>query len=212
MDTGNFTPDERSIAIYLESLRSAEPTPGGGSAAAYTGALGAALLAMVCRLTLNSRPGEDTSLLGPTADRLDSLVDRLSSAARDDEACYGRYRTAAAMSKASEEEKQARRAAMQDALIAAGRAPLASAGLALQALELAPQVAATGTIHALSDVATAKHLLIASVAGSLVNVEVNIGMIKDPDACADLGRQVEEIRSRVPAMAGAVDEALDHRH
>ena len=87
MDTGHLAPDKRSIATYLESLRSAEPTPGGGSAAAYTGAFGAALLAMVCQLTMNSRPGEDTSLLGPTADRLDSLVDRLSSAARDDAAC-----------------------------------------------------------------------------------------------------------------------------
>ena len=87
--------DDPSLADYLRSLRSAEPTPGGGSAAAYVGAMGAALAAMVCRLTLKS--ASDDHGLADAADRLDALVEELSRSAQDDEACFGRYRAAASL-------------------------------------------------------------------------------------------------------------------
>ena len=185
------TPDNRTIHEYLTALRSGSPTPGGGSAASYAGAMGASLAAMVARLTLKAADAD--SALTPAADRLDALVDELSSSAREDEDCYGQYRAAAALPKASAEEKQARSAAMQAALQAAAETPLRTARRALEALELAAVVAAHGTKHALSDVDIARSLLSASTDGALVFVTINASSIKDPALAADLVRHGRSI-------------------
>src|SRR4029078_8118336 len=102
------TPDPRTLHEYLGALRSGSPTPGGGSAAAYAGAIGTSLAAMVCRLTLASADLSTDHPLASSADRLDRLVEELSESARQDEECYSRYRAAAALPKSTPEERQAR--------------------------------------------------------------------------------------------------------
>ncbi len=194
MDTDTSNPDNRSLTSYLHALRSSEPTPGGGSAAAYTGALGTSLLAMVCRLTLKSAEDHEAHPLAEVANRLDRIVDNLAEAARIDETIFGRYVDAAALPRGTESEKAARRTAIQEALVNAGRSPLLASRIALDALDTAPEVARHGTKHALSDVETAIFLLQASVAASLVNVEVNLAMIRDNETVASLGADVADVR------------------
>lgn len=186
-------PDTRTISDYLSALRSGAPTPGGGSAAAIAGSLGTGLLAMVCRLTLNSASADTRSTIEPAADRLDDLVEELSRSARADEAVYGQYRTARAMPKATSDETAIRAEALQRAVLAAAETPLHSAQLALEALRIGARVAATGSRHALSDVETARLLLDASIAGALGFVEVNAGLINSSETSAQLRRRAADL-------------------
>jgi formiminotetrahydrofolate cyclodeaminase len=203
------TPDNRTIHEYLGALRSGSPTPGGGSAAAYVGAMGASLAAMVARLTLKTADAD--SALAPAAGRLDALVDELSASARADEDCYARYLAAAALPKATIEEKQARSAAMQAALQTAAETPLLTARRALEALDLAAIVAVHGTKHALSDVQVAGQLLAAAIDGALVFVDVNIAMIKDEEIASDLRWRAGEVRSRLTSVRDALSSSLASR-
>jgi formiminotetrahydrofolate cyclodeaminase len=207
MDTN--TPDNRTIHDYLTALRSGSPTPGGGSAAAYAGAMGAALGAMVARLTLKSTDADEA--LATAADRLDALIDELSASAREDEASYEHYRAAIALPKATAEEKQARAAAMQAALKAAAETPLLTAHRALEALELGSIIAAHGTKHALSDVQVAAQLLGAAIEAAMVFVDVNVSMIKDEDIASDLRWRAQDVRSRQTAARDVLSSALGSR-
>jgi formiminotetrahydrofolate cyclodeaminase len=205
------TPDNRTIHEYLSALRSGSPTPGGGSAAAYAGAMGASLAAMVCRLTLVSAEAPTKHPLAPAADRLDKLVDELSESARRDEECYSRYRAAAALPRSSPEEKQARNLALQASLHTAAETPLLTARRALEALNLATLVAEHGSRHALSDVEIARSLLKSSIDGALVFVTVNADSIKDENLAADLRRRAEGIRADASAASKLAADALRSR-
>lgn len=205
MDTETFSPDNRTVHDFLVALRSGSPTPGGGSAAAYTGAFGAALLAMVCRLTVKSTPGPE---LDSIADELDGIVESLSMEARADEECYGRYRRASAFPRSTDDEKAVRTTAMQQALVLAARAPFSSAQESVGALRQAAAVARLGTTHALSDVDTGIALLEASIKGSLVNARVNISMIKDLDVTSELERRAISLESESENYVHAANNEL----
>jgi formiminotetrahydrofolate cyclodeaminase len=173
--------------------------------------MGAALAAMVCHLTLGSADTSPDHPLISAADRLDRLVDELSESARQDEECYSRYRAAAALPKATPQEKQARSMALQASLHTAAETPLLTARRALEALTLAALVAEHGTKHALSDVEVGRSLLASSIDGALVFVAVNADSIKDEDLAADLRRRKDQLRHDKTVEADRVAAALHSR-
>jgi formiminotetrahydrofolate cyclodeaminase len=165
---------------YLDRLASAEPVPGGGSAAALTCAMGAALVAMVNRITLGSPKlagaHEAAAALAETAD----LVRERSMHARDrDEAAYGAVVAAMALPKATDDEKHARTASLQAALAEAAEAPLHGAILAVEVLEIAEKTALLGNTNLMSDVGCATELGLAALAASADNVRANHLFLKD---------------------------------
>ena len=170
------------IDAYLERLAAAEPTPGGGSAATLVGALGAALCAMVARITAQSprlqAVHDQARSIVAEADRLRV---RFEAARPRDEEAYGRVVEASALPKSTADEKQARTAALQAALIGAAEAPLLAAGLAAEGLALAERTLALGNAHLTSDVECAQHFFRAARAASAANVRINHHFIKDAD-------------------------------
>jgi methenyltetrahydrofolate cyclohydrolase len=203
--------DNRTIHEYLLALRSGSPTPGGGSAAAIAGSLGASLLAMVCRLTLARADSEIVDIFQPAVRHLDDLVDRLSRSALADESVYRQYRDASVLPKSTGQEKQARSQALQSAIIVAADAPLESARLGLEALKIGASVASRGSKHALSDVETGRLLLDGSIQGSLGFVEVNAALIKD-QATADIRRRRSaDLRHQSSQASKAIWTALTAR-
>ena len=173
--------------------------------------MGAALAAMVARLSLTSMGAEDGETLASAAGRLDALVDELSLSAREDEACYGRYRSAAALPRSTDEERTARKLAMQASLRTAAEAPLLTARRALEALKLARSVAESGTEHALSDVEAARLLLVAGIESALLNVDVNAAMIKDESTAHDLRRKAADFRHQTSQASRDVWTTLSAR-
>jgi formiminotetrahydrofolate cyclodeaminase len=162
------------IDAYLDALASADPTPGGGSAATLVGALGAALCAMVARITAagprHAAVREQALALVTGAD---ALRERCAAARPLDEAAYERVVAASALPKSNDAEKQARTTALQAALLGAAEAPLVVAGLCAEGIALAERVNALGNTHLVSDVECALHFFRAALAASVANVRIN---------------------------------------
>jgi methenyltetrahydrofolate cyclohydrolase len=190
------------IDAYLDRLASADPTPGGGSAATLVGALGAALCAMVARITAaNDRYAAVRADAQAVAAAADALRERFVAARPLDEAAYERVVAASALSKTTAEEKRARTAALQAALVGAAEAPLAAAGLSAEGIGLADRANALGNTHLVSDVECALHFFRAALAGSVANVRINHHFIKD----AGVVRAQEE---RLVAIVDAASAAF----
>lgn len=164
----------------LAAFRSSEPTPGGGSASALAGAVGASLLAMVAGLPKPKATGdEDLRQLGDAGAQCSALAVQLEALIDDDSAAYDLVVGAFRMPKATDEEKAARSAGIQRALTAATEAPLHVMRRCAEALALAPTIASLGNPNASSDVAVARALLSAGLSGARENVEINLGSLKD---------------------------------
>jgi formiminotetrahydrofolate cyclodeaminase len=173
---------ERSVSDLLADFRSSDPTPGGGSAAALAGAVGASLLAMVAALPKpQASTDQDVARLRQAGDRCTDLALQLEMLVNRDSEAYDLVVGAYRMPKTTDEEKTARTAGIQSALKVATEAPLDVMRRCRDALALAPIVGEFGNTNASSDVKVAIGLLRAGLAGARENVEINLGSVKDTD-------------------------------
>jgi formiminotetrahydrofolate cyclodeaminase len=183
-----------SVSDLLAAFRSSEPTPGGGSASALSGAVGASLLAMVAGLPKPRRNDEaDVKRLSEAGVRCTSLAIQLEALIDQDSEAYDLVVAAFRLPKSSDEEKIARTAAIQRALTAATDAPLQVMRRCAEALDLAPVVAALGNPNASSDVQVALGLLSAGLRGAQQNVEINLSSLNDEDYVGGVRREVESL-------------------
>lgn len=184
----------RTIGTYLDTLASAAPSPGGGSVAGLVGALAAALGQMVISLT--DRKSDPHPELTTLRDALQRHRDGCLAASEADEHAYSGYVAATKLPKTSAGEKAARRQAMQEALVNAANTPLGLARTAVELLADLEAVIERGSPHVLSDAQIAATLAHASVTTALVNVRVNIPMIKDADRSHYLTEAADEIEKQ----------------
>jgi formiminotetrahydrofolate cyclodeaminase len=192
------------IDAYLDRLASADPTPGGGSAATLVGALGAALCAMVARITAgNARYGSVHAAALAIVAAADVLRERFAAARPLDEAAYERVVAASALPKGTDDEKRARTAELQAALVGAAEAPLAAAGLSAEGIALAERTNGLGNTHLASDVECALHFFRSALAGSVANVRINHRFIKDAAI-------VQAQEDRLVAIVDAAAATLRH--
>jgi formiminotetrahydrofolate cyclodeaminase len=199
---------DRRIAEFLETLGSDSPTPGGGAAAAVTGASGAALIAMVANLTIDKagyeeawdRMREILPVVGAGRDELLELADR-------DAAAFDEVMAAFRMPKETDDEKAARRRAIQLAFEGAASVPLRVAERAAQMIDLGREAVTLGNDNAASDGLSAAYLLYAAVECAAANVLINAASLKDEDRKRELlsavGRVRETARRDVDAAARA---------
>lgn len=183
-----------SLSELLAAFRSAEPTPGGGSAAALAGAVGASLLAMVTALPKPSATtDQDRSTLQAAGETCTGLALQLESLIDRDSAAYDGVVAAFRLPKTSDSDKAARTAAVQAALQAATEAPLEVMRRCAEALVLVKDIGEKGNPNASSDVEVARALLAAGLRGAHVNVAINLGSIKDPGYVDRVRREAETL-------------------
>jgi methenyltetrahydrofolate cyclohydrolase len=173
---------DKSVKDLLAAFRWPDPTPGGGSASALSGAIGASLLAMVGALP-RARTADDEDVLrlqtstrrcAEVAEQLTALVDRDSKAY---EMVVGAYR----LPKSTDAEKSARSARIQQALQEAIETPLDVMRACAETLAHGAVIAELGNANASSDVQVGLELLGAGLRGAKLNVEINLGSVKDAD-------------------------------
>jgi formiminotetrahydrofolate cyclodeaminase len=189
-----------TVSQFLEALASKEPVPGGGSGAALAGALGAALVSMVCNLTIGKKgyetvDGEMRDLLR----RSEGIRAELPQLLEADTQAYSQVMAAYRLPRTTEEEKQARESAMQQRLKEAAEVPLQIAERCGQVVELALPAAKMGNKWAVSDAGVAALLGEASLRSALLNVDINLASIQDADYVADM-------RQRTSALIASVSE------
>ena len=169
-----------SLAGFSEELASDSPAPGGGSAAAYSGALGASLGAMVANLSANKRGWEakyedfsNWALKGQEGrKKLLHMVD-------EDTNAFNAIMEAFRLPKSTDQEKQIRSAAIQEATIRATYSPLNLMRQAFMQFDLLETMATEGNPNSVSDAGVGAILAFGAIEGGWLNVMINIGGIKD---------------------------------
>ncbi|MEO6836605.1 MAG: cyclodeaminase/cyclohydrolase family protein [Candidatus Tumulicola sp.] len=171
---------------YLANLASAQPVPGGGSAAAIVAACGAALVGMVARICeRNPKYAGYADLTERIADASDRLRQRLETARERDERAFARVVAAQGLPKETAAEKAARANALESALRDAAEAPLAAAALALDVVRFAAQLLVVPNKHLASDVGCAAEFGSAALTACAYNVRVNHRYMRDEATIAD---------------------------
>jgi formiminotetrahydrofolate cyclodeaminase len=183
---------DKSLQVYLDDLASAQPTPGGGSTAALSGAMAAALTAMVSRLTLSKADYAPVHAeIQTVLDRAEQVRARFQELIQEDIDAYGQLSASFKLPRATAEEKAARTTAVQAALLTAALAPLTMVELAVELARLSLRVAEIGNKNVLSDIATAAGLESCAGAGASHMVRVNLHSLKDAERVSALERRLD---------------------
>jgi formiminotetrahydrofolate cyclodeaminase len=186
-----------TIETILAQLAARVPAPGGGATAGLHAAQAAALVAMVARYTDAAKyadHAEEIAAITTTADRLreDAL-----GLAEQDAAAFTAVTEAYRLPKETAEEATARSLAIAQSLVTAARVPAVVIDVAEQVLGLAERVLPIGNRNMISDVAAAAEAARAAATTARVNVEINLGGIKDAETWGQLA-----------AVAGTVDDLV----
>lgn len=200
---------ERPFRELLAEFASTAPTPGGGSAAALAASVAFALLTMVSRMPRTRHGTEEERA---TLDRLSHEVQRLGEhtvqLVEDDAAAYEGVVAAYRLPKASDDEKAARRDAVESALRGAAEVPLDVMRAAQAGLVNAIDIAKCGNPSASSDVAVAVELLIAATRSAALNVRVNLKSIREVGYVAGAGAEAHRLEASAADLATDVRSAL----
>jgi formiminotetrahydrofolate cyclodeaminase len=199
-----------TVPAFLEALRSSNPTPGGGSAAALTGALGASLLAMVAGLPKSkAATEEDSQRLVAAGNRCTALALELETLVDTDSAAYDLVMAAYKRPKVTDEDKAARSTAIQAAMREAIAAPLSVMRACALAAEQGVVVAAFGNPSASSDARVGLALLGAALHGAKLNVEINLGSVKDAEYVVRIKKEIAEFEHACDHETAAAIRALN---
>jgi len=179
-------------ASFVEILSTPTPTPGGGSAAAYAGAMGAALVSMVSGLTIGKKKYADVEAeMQAVRVMAEKLRRELHQAVDDDasafEALMGTFR----LPKDTEEQKTARQAAIIQATMNAAHVPLHTVEDAVKVMELAIKCARNGNVNAISDAMSGFAMCRAALTAAAYNVRININSLGDVSSSG--GRMLQEL-------------------
>jgi formiminotetrahydrofolate cyclodeaminase len=199
-----------TVRNFLGALAGAEPTPGGGTAAAIAGAMGASLLMMVAGLhRTRGNTDEERAALAAVRTRLAPLADALERAADRDAESFDAVMAAYRRPKSTDEEKAARKAAIADAMRGATDMPLETLRLAAAALDLGETVARLGNPSAASDAGVGGGLLAAAAEGAAANVRINLGSAGDGAYRRATESEMEALVARAADAARRMRAALD---
>ena len=201
-----------SGSSFLDELASGAPAPGGGSAAAYSGAAGAALAAMVARLTTGKKKyAAVQDQMWAMLERAEALRAELTWAVDEDATAFEAVLAAFKLPKDTPELEAARAEAVEKATFSAAQAPLNVAGKAVEVIELARQAVTLGNVNAISDGGTAAALARAALTGAGYNVRINIAGLQDRQAAAALLADLIVYEQRADDLEKQVRTALSER-
>jgi len=168
------------IKNFLSELSSSSPAPGGGSVAALAGSLGAALSSMVCNLTIGKDKYIDVQdEIKIVLNKSDQVRTKLTKLIDKDTEAFNEVIRAFKMSKDTEEQKKKRSDAIQKGYKSAASVPLETAKTCEKILDISMIVAKKGNKSSITDAAVSAIMAKAGVESAVLNVEINLGSIKD---------------------------------
>jgi formiminotetrahydrofolate cyclodeaminase len=200
-----------TIDSFLAQLAARVPAPGGGATAALHAAQAAALVAMVARYSDSPRYADHAEQIAAVTATADRLRENALGLAEEDAAAFTAVTEAYALPKGTPDETAARSAAIAKALIGAASVPAIVVAVAAEVLNLAEQLLPIGNRNVISDVAAAAEAARAAATTARVNVEINLGGIKDPTAWGELAAvvdTVDEVVLRADKVTATVRDGL----
>jgi methenyltetrahydrofolate cyclohydrolase len=203
---------QRPVEMFLDELASSAPTPGGGSAAAIMGAMGAALISMVCNVTLGKKGHE---AVGPemqsVRDASERLRARLTSMVADDVAAFDGLMAAYRLPKASDAEKAQRTEAIQINLRAATETPLACARACAEVVALSRRAGEKGYAGVVSDAGVGVLAANSALRSAALNVCINAPSLKDRDYAHAAITEIEKLLGECARESEAVFQLVRGR-
>jgi formiminotetrahydrofolate cyclodeaminase len=192
---------DKTLTAFLDALSSSAPAPGGGSVAALSGALGAALVSMVCNLTLGKKKYADVQDdIAALVKRSEALRQELTDLLEADVVAYTGVSRAYGMPRNTGEEKAARSAAIQEALKGATVVPMQVAETCCQVLDLCTPAAEKGNVYAVSDAGVAALMAEAGLRSAALNVIININAIKDQEFAGAMRHKLDGLLEGKPVL------------
>lgn len=205
---------DMTLTAFADETASESPAPGGGSIAAYMGALGAALGAMVANLSAHKAGWDDRwEEFSDAAVKGRGILDRLIALVDEDTEAFNRIMAVFAMPKSSPEEKAARSAALQEATLYATQVPLRTMKTSFEAFDLLDQMAANGNPASISDVGVGALAARSAVLGAHLNVKINAAGLKDREKAdailAEAAKIAADAEEREKKVLSAINAIID---
>lgn len=195
---------DKSLQTYVDELANKAPTPGGGSAAALMGAQAAALVSMVCNLTIGKpKYAEVEAEMRVLFGRSETLRERLTGMIKTDVDVFDRLMACYGMQKETEEQKAVRSEAIQSGLKEATEVPLECARACFETIELSRIAAEKGNTGVISDAGVAVMSAYAGLKSAALNVYINVGSLKDKEFAE---RKTQELESILEGIEQEVDD------
>ncbi len=193
---------ELRMTQFLDELSSNSPAPGGGSVAAFAGALGAALTSMVCSLTVGKKKYEAVEAeMQKILDQAESLRAKFTELIDKDTDAFTKVMEAMNLPKDNDQQKALRSAAIQAATKEAALLPLTVMRHCIDALALTKIVATKGNANAISDAGVSTLMLNAACDGAALNVRINLGVIKDAEFVGWTSKEAESLQRTCDKMS-----------
>jgi methenyltetrahydrofolate cyclohydrolase len=204
--------ENEPIGGWLEALASDAPAPGGGAVAGLEVAMAAALVEMVCNLTIGKPAyAEHEAAMREARDLATPIRAEAIGLAAEDAAAFQGVIEAYRLPRSMEAESAVRRQRIQTALAAAADVPRRTARAAIATLDLAERIGPIGNINVISDAAAAAAAARAALQAALLNIDANRASLEDPGLLHELADAAEEIErnlARADAIVAAVRERM----
>ncbi len=197
---------------FVEELAAPTPTPGGGAAAAYAGAMGAALVAMVAGLTLGKKKYASVEAsMQAIRVMAESLRKELRQAADDDASSFEVLMATFKLPKATEEEQSTRNTAIIQATLNAAHVPLHVAEDVVKVMELALKCAKEGNVNAISDAMSGFAMSRAALTAAGYNVRININSLEDKSAGEKMLLELAELEKEADKLEKEIRLVMNER-
>jgi formiminotetrahydrofolate cyclodeaminase len=195
---------EESLQCYLDDLASAQPIPGGGSTAALSAAMGAALASMVCRITIGKETYASVRQeIEELLRRTEYLRNRFQQLMQEDIEAYGHLSASYKLPRETSEERNHRTDMIQKQLVEAASVPLEVVKCAAELIQSCQRIAEVGSVSVLSDVATGAILASCSGEGAAFMVRINVRSMKNDTLVVELENR---LNTALAIIADGVNE------
>ena len=196
---------DMNVKEFLEKTASNAPVPGGGSVAALSAGVAAALTEMVANLTVGKKGYEDAE------EEMKEVIKKGSSYRHQfiedidkDSDAFNEVMAAFKLPKETDEDKEARKNAIQAGTKSATLVPLQVAKDAFEMMELIEKVVERGNKNAVTDGAVAAMMARTAVLSALYNVKINLGSIKDAAFVEGVTKEMEELEAKVGVVESQI--------
>jgi formiminotetrahydrofolate cyclodeaminase len=185
---------DRNILAFLKILNPTDNVTGGGTASAVAGAMAAALVAMVARLSTGKKGTKEDSYYSEINTEAKALSMELFAGGYQDSQAFEAVQASYKLPRETNEQKALREKAIERAAIRAAQVPLSNAEACARVLDLCTRLSGHSNPNAASDLECARHLARAGLLGCLANVEVNLPSIKDEKLHTEFADRIRALR------------------
>ena len=211
VDSSASSPQPKPVS-FLEELAAPTATPGGGSAAAYAGAMGAGLVAMVAGVTIGKKKyAHVEAQMQAIRVMAESLRKELTQAVDDDASAFEAVMGAFKLPKVTEEEQTKRKAAVHVATVNAARVPLRVAKNVVKVMELACKCAKEANVTAISDAMSGFAMARAALTAAGYNVKINLNSLEDKSVGEKMLEELKELEAKADEAEKEIRKTMSER-